>query len=907
MTMPDLKTWETVLKLFDEVTQQPVKKRSAYITALHLEPEVQDYLQQLLVADEQQGGLLDTDVTRFVERALDPAIMDEQTVDWANTDFGPYRCITELGRGGRSVVLLAERSDGRFEKQVAIKLLQSRRFNRFTREAVEAEASILARLQHPNIAQILDAGLTEAGRPYTVMEYCDGVSIIQYCQQQQLSLSKRLRLLHKICLAVHYAHRNLIVHCDLKPANILIQANGEPKILDFDIANRLDDEQQTERLALQLTPEYAAPEQFTGDQPITVATDVYSLGVICYEVLCGRRPFDSRTGGMSSLEIAKSQNDYVLPSRLVMANNETGLSNGVRARMLKGDLDAIIQCAMQSEPLQRYESARAMADDIERHLTYYPVVARGDNPGYYFYRWLRRNRVLATALTGMVGSLIVGMGVALWQADAAKASAARAEATQNFLVDIFEAANPILNQTQPLTANDLIDQGVRKIDIALTDQPLVKSDILNMLGEVQRYLGNFDESIDLHEQAAELLQQENVAPQDLALTYRELYLTYAEIGDYDQLDRLSERLLEMAPMDKRVNEAAVLARVSHARALMYRNEYALAERQLKQTLEYRADIARLTIGDQLVGQLLSLLSQVLSYQDKSDEALTVVQDSKSVLQQSTTAEVTDLATVFNTEARIHQAKGNNEIALELQADALEIFESSYPEDHPRVLGQRNNLATVLTQVGRHREALDYLYSDLEHFVTIYGEHGLNTIVQLGNIALGEFGLRNFDRAAEYYQLAVEGQVVQGRDREFRIGVHRAGLADSLAELGEHERARQQYTLAVDVLEESLGADHTLTLWIKAYLSYHYYQTGEFDQGRQLLNTVSPLLLEKFAESTRQHGYVVMLQGLYAMQSGDEVNGNQLLRLAKSILEQSPGATDRYASQLQMVNNVLNAR
>ncbi len=912
VAFPDAQTWDKIQTLFDQVVDLSPEAQHIFIEQLQVSDEVREWLQRLLEGDQRENGLIDQPIENIAGALLEQPVVepDAETKNWLGRKFGAYRTVGELGRGGMSIVMLAERADGLFEKQVALKLIKPGPYTTISSERLNEETRILARLQHPNIAHLLDAGISDDGMPYTAMEHCPGEPLNRYCDTNALSINERLRLLQKICTAVHYAHRNLVVHRDLKPSNILVQADGTPKLVDFGIAGILDKSTDQSMWATLLTPEYAAPEQFNNDA-VSTASDVYALGTLLYELLTGQRPFQQGADGLPALQQSKLSNDYLRPSIAVQNTASDEMLgkhgfNSVRAwtNALRGDLEAIVTRALSGDISQRYPSAQAMADDIERYLTHYPIEARAAGRGYQFKRWLRRNRFAAAAIAAVMGSLVIGLGVALWQADVAKANATRAKVSQDFLVDIFEAANPLQNQRQPLTANELMDQGVRKINTALVDQPLIKSDILNLLGDIQRYLGNFEQSMQLHQQSLELLQAADVPDEQLVKAYRGMYLTHAEVGEYDQAQVLAQRMTELAPIEKKVNEFSVQARFSYAGSLVYDNEYEAAEAYMAETLSYRDEIDRLEGGTELLGVQLIRYGRVLVYQNKLDEALAAAKESQALLLSDDKSEPSDLAVAINLEAQIYKNQGETEKALGLDLQALEIYENSYSPGHPRIFSQRSDLSTVLSQLGRHREALGYLYDNLPHYVNVYGEQGLNTAVLQGNIALSEFGLRNFPQAVEYYQRAIDAQVASGREREFRIGLHRAGLADSLAEMGDHQAAREQYLASIDVLEESLGEEHRLTLWIKAYLAYHHYQTNEFDDGRQLIEQVGPALLEQFGEGTRQDGYVNMLMGLFAMQSGATQQGLTLLDKAKQTLAQSPGAEDRYASQLEVVAEVL---
>src|SRR6185503_18396474 len=313
--------------------------------------------------------------------------------------IGPYRLGTELGRGGMGTVFLAERADGQFDQRVALKLVKRGMDSAEILDRFRAERQILARLQHANVARLLDGGVTPDGQPYFAMEHVEGEPLTTYCQRVSLSTALRLRLFLQVCEAVEYAHRNLVVHRDLKPSNILVTPDGQVKLLDFGIAKVLDpgstDPAVTRREERVLTPRYAAPEQLLG-QPVTTVTDVYSLGVVLYEMLAGRHPYDA--GGSAP------------------AANEAGVPVAVPGTLGAAELASVARMAMRPEPDRRYPSVRALADDVRRHLEGRPVSAKPDRFAYRAAKFVRRHRVAVASALVVALSLMAGVAGTLWQA-----------------------------------------------------------------------------------------------------------------------------------------------------------------------------------------------------------------------------------------------------------------------------------------------------------------------------------------------------------------------------------------------------------------------------------------------------------------------------------------------------------
>jgi serine/threonine protein kinase/tetratricopeptide (TPR) repeat protein len=364
--------------------------------------------------------------------------------------IGPYRVIKEIGQGGMGEVLQAVRADDQYKKQVAIKLVKPAMGSDFILNRFLAERQILASLDHPNIARLHDGGVTTDGLPYFVMEYIEGVPINEYCDERRLTTIERLKLFRKVCSAVHYAHQNLIIHRDIKPTNILVTADGEPKLLDFGIAKLLDPDHSrraadqtaiTQRL---MTPGYASPEQAMGE-PVTTASDVYSLGVLLYELLTGLRPYYFKSDLPFEIARVICEQEPVKPSTAVLRVEEAtdrkvsrtltpesisktrdGQPEKLRRR-LAGDVDMIVLMAMRKEPHRRYASVEQFSEDIRRHLKGLPVIARKDTFAYRSTKFVKRNKAAVIAAALILMTLIAGIVATTWQARVAETERARSE------------------------------------------------------------------------------------------------------------------------------------------------------------------------------------------------------------------------------------------------------------------------------------------------------------------------------------------------------------------------------------------------------------------------------------------------------------------------------------------------
>jgi eukaryotic-like serine/threonine-protein kinase len=402
--------WRQVEDLFHQALEQPDAERRAWVDqACAGDDELKTEVLSLLASDEGGGNFVGSQVEQAVlAMAAEPAAESNVT----DRRIGPYRLIRELGRGGMGAVYLAARADQEYESQVAIKLVRPGLDTEFILRRFRRERQILARLQHPHIARMLDGDTTADGTPYIVMEYVEGASwITKHAIENNLSVEQRLRIFLPVCEAVAHAHRNFVVHRDLKPGNILINREGAPKLLDFGISKLLHmgaaETSETRDVNL-MTPDYASPEQIVGD-PVTIASDIYSLGAVLYELLTGKRPHVIENCRPLELEKAICLTDTITPSVAVRPSPAL-------ERRLAGDLDNIVLRAMQKSPDRRYATADQFADDIRRHLEHRPVLARRDSLWYRTGKFVRRNRV-AVSLTGLAAaSMIIGTAISIQQA-----------------------------------------------------------------------------------------------------------------------------------------------------------------------------------------------------------------------------------------------------------------------------------------------------------------------------------------------------------------------------------------------------------------------------------------------------------------------------------------------------------
>lgn len=481
--------WKQMFELLDTALDLPAPERGTWIDALDGEYErLKPALRELLAkhaARETDTFLRDMpQFTNLTGISTSPLSTPE-----SGNHVGPYRLVRELGRGGMGSVWLAERADGAFKRNVALKLPHVTWIGGLA-ERMARERDILATLEHPNIARLYDAGVDDFGRPFMAMEYVEGVTIDRYCSQQELTVEQILQLILQVARAVAHAHARLVVHRDLKPSNILVTTDGSVRLLDFGVAKLLENHpgEQTQFVVRAFTPEYAAPEQIKGE-PISTATDVYSLGVVSYQLLTGVLPYEMKRTSVGQLERAIMEIDAA-PASATTRDPQRG-------RRLRGDIDAILNRALKKDPAQRYASADAFALDIEQHLQGRPIQARPDSTWYRFSKFVSRNRIATVAAAAVLIAILGGASIALWQAreareqaertaierDIARRAAAREEAVRMYLTSMFRNSAGS-DGAETTTAKAMLDRSAERVLQQYRDDPYLAGKVVETLADL---------------------------------------------------------------------------------------------------------------------------------------------------------------------------------------------------------------------------------------------------------------------------------------------------------------------------------------------------------------------------------------------------------------------------------------
>ena len=654
----------------------------------------------------------------------------EDADPWIGRQVGPYRIEDVLGSGGMGVVYRAVRASD-FEQQVALKLLRRDVDSKEILERFYAERQILAQLEHPGIARLLDGGTTGDGSPYFAMELVEGQPIDRYCDRRRLDLRERLDLFRQVCAAVHFAHQNLIVHRDLKPSNILVTADGSPRLLDFGIAKILQPELSPYAATTQagrspMTPSYASPEQIRR-QPITTISDVYALGVLLYRLLTGRHPYRLAGQGYQKIVELICSTEPIRPSLAVRRTGSTAGGLGPPRRLgqrLAGDLDAIVLKAMRKEPGHRYGSAAELAEDLRRHRDGLPVLARQGTWLYYTGKFLRRNKWALIAVLLIVGFAVTA--TVLWRQavrERTVAVAARAQAEREqvraqreqlravrvtqFLEGLFRSARPDETRGEDLTVLEVLERGRQRLADELVDQPETRAELLGILGTVYRDLGLYGETAELMGQALELRRRSDPADRpQLAIDISNFASSLYAVGRYEEAGEYFRQALDMR---RRLGQGDIEVHVTlHnlAATLGHLGRDQEAERLHRENLEIRLRV----YGPGSPQEATTVYSLGSLYARRLDFAAAepLLRRALEIRFQAFGAGHTKVAEVLTSLGKTLHASGRHDEARQLLEQALEIRLQRLGGDHSSVAATRRNLAAVLLEQGHLEAAGDLL-------------------------------------------------------------------------------------------------------------------------------------------------------------------------------------------------------
>ena len=853
--------WRRIEAIFDQVAPLPAEERSSFlIQACGDDPDLRREVESLLVADEKAGDFL-------AEPALSPegasqALLPGQMV-------GRYRVEALLGEGGMSIVYLAVRADDAYRQKVALKILRHGAERPDMAARFRRERQILASLEHPGIARLLDGGTTETGQPYLIMEYIEGVPIDSHCDQCRLSLDARIDLFREVCAAVQYAHQNLVVHRDIKPSNILVTAGGVPRLLDFGIAKLLDGAKLPSTDATTatgqrlMTPRYASPEQVEGGA-ITTATDVYSLGVLLYLLLTGHLPYVLPGNRQATLERAVLEQDPEPPSTAIgrvtserwpgspvrhpgnappedAISEARGLRSHQLRRKLKGDLDNIVLMALRKDPGRRYASVELLSEDLRRYRAGQTVLARPDTLSYRTRKFVSRHRVgVGVVAAGL--AVILGLAVTMTvqtvrlarQRDQIRVERDKAQEITGFLQEVFALADPSEARGETVTAREILDKGAARVLAKLEGQPETQAALELALGRVYSSLGLNDRALPLLEHS-------------LAQRMRLHGESHPDVAD---------SLVALSVLDQN------------------RGRFDTAEASQRRALE----IQRRELGaeDRKVGDTLNVLSVTLLSLAKYGEAEEVLRQALAIHRKAPGVHE-DVAYDLNNLGSVLRRSGKLAEAETIYREALEVARGVFGPAHQQLTRTINNLAVVLMDRGDLAGAETFAREALEMTRKLYGAEHPDFALQLSNLG-SMVGARGDDDG--WIDLARQALEIRrklfGPDHE-QVARSLDGLGRALEQKGDYAAARPLYEEALRIQLEVYGKEHPRVADVLGHLAELLFAQGDSAGAEPLARESLEIRRKMLGEEHVDVGWSLVTLGSIRLTRGADEQAEEFLR------------------------------
>lgn len=822
--------WKKIQEIFGQAVNLDAAEREEYIANECDDKKMREEVYSLLKAHEQES-VLDTPIDSIRERVLSYT----SNSNLIGEVIGKYKILSQIGTGGMGTVYLAKRADGEYEQKVALKLLKGNITSEEQQTRFRLERQILASLQHENIARLFDGGVTSSGQPWFVMEYIEGLSITDHCDNKRLNIRERIELFLKVCGAVRYAHQKLIVHRDLKPSNILVTPEGQVKLVDFGIARMLNDEQTSDRtntnesIIMPLTPAYASPEQVRMEA-ISTSSDQYQLGVILYELLTGFRPYKIEGCSLSEVEEIVCLNDPVQPSALLNKENRRQEADTVLkcratdakqyAKELRGDLDFILLKALRKKPENRYQSAEQMADDLKRFLNQELVIAHPASKWYKAVKFLKRHTIESAAAGITVAFVVIYLFTLTWHSaqtqaalEQAKVEAEKSEQVVAFLVRMFESGDPYENYGDSLRASELLEKGEENAE-KLQNQPEVQAHIYDVIGRVYQSLGEFEQAATVLGKSVELRKENSLVNSiTLADSYYHLASSKHHIGGYSEADKLFNTALEIYQSHsghRSVEYANTLSLVAKIETM--RGDYSNAVSMHKNSLSMRKEL----LGDNHrdIASSLHSLGETYLYADQPDRSLNYL---------------------------------NN---------AFDMYSELFGEDHPLLASVHETTARASHRLERYDEAEHHFKRALGIRSRVLGENHVETGVSRKSLADYYSKRGRFEEAEEIYMKLLEGM---DNPNPLRRPVVQA-MAELYTKMESHELAEPYYRQTVDLLESTLNSTHPRLLKSELRLGKNLLALNKFEESESILVK----LLDKLEDLNEENNSEVLNQAVAAM-------------------------------------------
>lgn len=807
--------WSRLKPLLEQALELQGAERQRFVDAIgERDPELQaDLCRMLADAETTEDALGDLSRQMFVS-AAEQLQLDDPDHARLGSVVGAFQLETLLGSGGMGAVYLGRRVDGQFQQRLAVKLMHEAGLSALSRERFARERDILAQLVHPNIAQLFDGGVTADGAPYFTMEYVEGEAITEYCLDHVDSVAGRVRLLIQVAQGLSFAHRNLVIHRDIKPSNILVRADGQVKLVDFGIAKLLagtSSETLTQGAVGPMTPQYAAPEQFQGTA-VTVATDIYQFGALAYRLLAGQLPYGADPDDRVQWAVAVTQHQVrSLRNGFHSESTRDGhtpspvwsqhIDRRRVGRELSRDLDAILQRAMAKAPEDRYGSMDALIADLRAFLDGRPVSARAVSVWYEAGRFVARNRLLVGLSLLALIAICTASLIAMRQAVAARAAAGRAQVeAQNaqqiadFMTKLFEVSDPGENRGRTLNANDILAQGRIRVDQELADNPLLRGRMEWVIGNVYSKMGEFKRAAEVMDSAIAAFDSAAADPIELSKGLRGRAFVGTRLGDH----------------------RGALTLLDRAQALLTNANASKAQSEL--------------------GEVLGVRAMALKELQRYPESTAAFRQSIAIVERESGALAS--GSIHNNLGLLLLRVGDRLGAADEFARALEIHRKVHGSEHPRSIGTMSNLAMVLTDLGKEKEAITLAREVVAIDERVLGRsNGAAFANDLGVLAVALYADRQLDEALAISARALDVLQAAGAEHSPNYAFVLAVAANCELRKGAAAPALQRALAAWSLMQELAGPDAEDTLTLRVLVAKSLLAVNRIDEALAHLRAV----------------------------------------------------------------------
>jgi eukaryotic-like serine/threonine-protein kinase len=849
--------WDLIESILNTVLLLPPQERVEYVEKQYSGNEqlINEVLELLNSIDQSENLFSDAYRTQdiILSQIASQSGCKETNHNLTGTIIDKYKIVKLISHGGMGTVYMAERCDGLYKQKVALKLIRHGMDTPDNISRFEKERFILSGLNHPNIAGLIDGGVSNFGLPYLIMEYVDGVPIDDYCDQNRLEIKQRIELFNTICSTVQYAHNNMVIHRDLKPDNILVDKNGVVKILDFGIAKLLQDglgksPDETHVSQQILTPGYGAPEQVLGE-PVTTATDTYSLGILLYRLLTGTSPYDFKESSFikqQNLIVSKKPDKPSVSFHNLDFQKRTELSElrnsdpGKVYQELKVDLDAIICKSLRKEPGSRYQTADALSDDLKRYLSNIPVLAHKGDLRYKTTKFIRRNyKTFSVAAL----FLIMFMSLSLYhtyrisvERNQAQTEAQKAAQITSLLFNLFEASDPAEAAGDTITAQELLYKGITRAEM-LEEQPALQAQMYHIIGQIFYRLGNYNEAGPLLE-SSNFLYENYYGPDhpETALSMGSLGALRGAEGDYKTAEILLDKAVNILK-DKRVRDNTGKASLL---------------RELANVKRRQGDFVQ---AEELFRQGYDLLNR--HYGPDHIETINLRFSYGTIL--------------FNT--------GKYSEAEAIYREVLAKRQSLLGDKHPDLAQTQNSLAALLMNTGNYDEAEILFNQAYQVRLNSLGQWHPQTLLTLNNLAVLNREIGNFEVAIEIFSRVLDARIRHSGEKHVSTAITYFGWGELYSMINKPEEARELFEKALPIFEQSFSERHSFTIRTKMNIGQTYLYTENPDVAEELITN-------GYEQLQKIHGEKSLERALADHQMGLLYHHKNELELADVYLKQA---------------------